>query len=151
MPEKMKILVAIQFTESPDEIINWTMSLAKKYKATVYTVHIIEELPRISFYSDAYKIWQEFRDSAVKETLAKMNQYLKKLADNFNDMESIIEVGKPGEKIIELSEKLKVDLIIVGHQIRKNIITQIAQGSVCEKVIRMAKIPVIVLPIAAKD
>ncbi len=151
MPKKMKILVGIQFTESPEEIVKWTLSLAKKYKATVYTLHVIEELPRISFYSNAYKLWQEFRDSAVKETLVKMDQYLKKLADNFNDIESIIEVGDPAAKILDLSEKLKVDLIIVGHQIRKNIISQMVQGSVCEKIIRMAKVPVTVLPIKAKD
>ncbi|PKL38489.1 MAG: hypothetical protein CVV44_11430 [Spirochaetae bacterium HGW-Spirochaetae-1] len=143
MNKTMKILVALQFTESPDEILDRALSVAKKYEAEIYTIHVIEEMPRISFYSDAYKLWEEFRDHAVKETLKEMTSYIGKLSDQFKKIEPIIVVGSACDKILETAEKIGADLIIIGHHVRKGVFTHMIHNNIAEKIIRNAEIPVL--------
>jgi len=147
MKNQMKILVALEFTEAPEQILERALSVAKKYNARIYTLHVIEEMPRQSFYYDAYQLWEEFRDSAVKETLEKMNKYIKKLSENFNDIEPIIKVGNPCDKILEEADSLAVDLIILGHHVRKGVVKHIIHGNIAEKVVRLSEIPVLTFKI----
>ncbi|MBN1496024.1 MAG: universal stress protein [Spirochaetes bacterium] len=143
MSKEMKILVALEFVENPQEILKRALSVASKYQARIYTLHVIEELPRQAFYYDAYKIWEEFRDKAVKETIEKMSSYIKKLDSKFNDIEPMIEVGQTCDKILEVADKLDVDLIILGHHVQKGVIRHLMHDHVCEKVVRLSKRPVL--------
>jgi nucleotide-binding universal stress UspA family protein len=143
MAEKMKILVALEFAEKPNEILKMALSVAKKYDAKIFTIHVIEDMPRQSFYYDAYVLWEEFRDKAVKETIMEMSKYIDKLSENFDNIEPIIEVGNPCDKILEVSEKLDVDLIIVGHHVREGLIKHMVHSNICEKVVRFSKRPVL--------
>jgi nucleotide-binding universal stress UspA family protein len=151
MSEKMKILVALDFSENPEVILEKALTVAKKYQASIYTIHVIEEMPRMSFYYDAYKLWEEFRDNAVKETLVKMNKYISTLSDKFCDVESIIEVGDPCEKILETAEKLKIDLIITGHHTRKGFLSQVLYSNISERIVKTSTIPVLTFPIQIED
>jgi len=143
MSNSMKILVALEFSEKPEVILKEALSIAKKYEAKIFTIHVIEEIPRQSFYYDAYQVWEDFRDKAVKETIEKMMTYIKTLSKDFDDIESIIEVGNTAEKIIEKSEELDVDLIIVGHHTGRGVFSHMLHDNVCEKVVRHSKKPVL--------
>lgn len=141
--QKMKILVALEFSEKPESILKEALSVAKKYTAKIYTIHVIEEMPRHSFYYDAYEVWEDFRNKAIKETIEQMNKYLITMGENYEDIEPIIEVGNPTDKIIEKSEELDVDLIIIGHHIRSGVVNHLLHSNVCEKVVRLSKKPVL--------
>ncbi len=143
MAEKMKILVALEFSEKPDEVLKRALSVAKKYEAKIFTIHVVDDMPRQSFYYDAYKLWEEFRDKAVKETLESMSEYLRELSKDFDDIEPIIEVGNPCDKILSTAEDLDVDLIIVGHHVRKGIVKSMIHSNIAEKVVRQSKRPVL--------
>ncbi|MCP4129482.1 MAG: universal stress protein [bacterium] len=139
---KATILVGLQFIENPKKILEESLKVAKKYQAKIYIMHVIEEMPRASFYYDAYKIWEDFRDKAVKETLGEMNKYIKELSHDFDDIEPIIEVGNPVDKIVEEAEKLEVDLIIVGHHVRTTF-QHLLHHNIGEKIMRLSKRPVL--------
>ncbi len=140
----MKILVALGFTERPQAVLDKAIQVAEKYNAKVYTMHVITEMPKLSFYYDAYRLWEDFRDSAVKETLDLMNSYISRMSENYPDIEPIIDVGDPSTKIIAKAEELDIDLIIMGHHLRKGINHMVHQNN-CEKVVRMSKRPVLSL------
>lgn len=138
MDKKIKILVALNLKEHPDEIIKGALYVASKFNAKIYAVHVIEEMPKISFYYDAYKLWEEFRDSAVKETLEKMAKYIKQFSKEFDEVEPIIEIGKPCEKIIDKADELDVDLIVVGHHGWTGV-HQMIHHNIGEKIMRGSK------------
>ena len=144
MGEKMKILVALEFSEKPDVVLKGALLIAKKYEAKIFTIHIIEEIPRHSLYYDAYEVWEDFRDKAVKETIGKMTEYINTLSKDFNDIESIIEVGTTAEKIVEKSEELDADLIILGHHSVSGFFSHMRNENICEKVIRLSRKPVLI-------
>jgi len=106
MGEFRKILVALKFVENPDDILSLSVNLAKTYSAKMYVIHVVPDMPRLSFYSNAYELWEEFRNQAVKETLKQMTRYIKSFPGNFGDIEPIIEVGDAAEKIVDDIERL---------------------------------------------
>jgi len=140
--KNMKILVALGFTERPKSVLEKAINIARQFEAEVYVMHVITEMPKLNFYYDAYKLWEDFRDSAVKETLELMNSYVAKVAGDYENIEMIIDVGEPSVKINARAEELDVDLIIMGHHVRKGISHVIHQNN-CEKVVRFAKKPVL--------
>ncbi len=138
----MKILAAVGFTERPEEILGEAVRIAKKYDGTVYAMHVIAEVPTLTFYDDARALWEDFTNSAEKEAMEQINSYIKNTAHDFEKIETIIDVGEPSSRIIATSEELDVDLIIMGHHVRKGI-NHLVHLNSCEKVVRLAKRPVL--------
>ena len=61
------------------------------------------------------------------------------------EAESVILKGNPAEKILDFADEHDIDLIVVGS-LGKSGIERFALGSVSEKVVRHAKVPVLVVP-----
>jgi len=149
MAENMKILLALDFTEDPAEILKKTSLIADTRNARIFLIHVMNDMPRISFYSDAYELWEEFRDQSVKKILEKMNEYVRNLSGTFKDVEPIVEVGEPAGKIVETADKLGVSLIVVGTHARTGI-SHLLHGNTGEKVFRMAGKPVLCFPVGTE-
>ena len=60
------------------------------------------------------------------------------------EMEFIILEGHPAEKILDFAEKRDVDRIVIGS-VRKTDVERFLLGSVSEKVVRNAKVPLLVV------
>jgi nucleotide-binding universal stress UspA family protein len=60
------------------------------------------------------------------------------------EAESIVLKGNPAEEIMDFAEKQKIDMIVVGS-LGKSGIERFVLGSVSEKVVRHAKIQVLVV------
>ena len=142
MEKKMKILVALKFIENPDDLLNKALKIGARYNARIYIIHVLQDMPRLSFYSDAYQLWEEFRDKAVKETIRQMNNYIEPLSEQYNDIEPVVDVGDAAQMILEAADRLGVDLIVVGNHSRTGF-KHLVHHNVGEKVVRMSKIPVL--------
>ena len=137
-----KVLIALGFDESPEVVLTRAISASEMIKAKIYVIHVISELPKIDFYFDAYRLWEDFRDSAVKESMEILKSYIAKYRDKCPGIESIVEVGEPATKVLEKSEELDVDLIIMGHHVRKGL-NHVLHLNTCERVVRFSKRPVL--------
>ena len=142
MKRKMKVLIALKFVEDPENLLKKSSFITGNIDASIYLVHVLQDMPRLSFYSDAYKLWEEFRTTAVKETLKQLNKFIKKFGTRFPDIEPLVDVGDPAEVILQIADKLKVDLIVVGNEPRSRL-QQMVHQNVGEKVVRLSKRPVL--------
>jgi len=71
--------------------------------------------------------------------------YVEKIAKAAGmETESIVLKGDPAEKIVNFAEEQNVDMIIVGS-LGKGKFERLVIGSVSEKVVRHAKVPVLVV------
>jgi len=148
--KKLKFLVAVGFSEKPQDVLEKAVEVSRKYKAKLYTIHVIAEMPKLTFYYDAYRLWEDFRDSAVTEAMDLMKRYIGKMAEDYRDIEPIIEVGDPGSKILEKSEELDIDLIILGHHVRSGL-THILHQNSCERVVRFSSKPVLIFNVEGDE
>ncbi len=142
MERKMKILVALKFIESADELMDKAMKVANRYDAKIYLLHVLNDIPHLSFYYDVYQLWEEFRDRAVKETFRHMNIYIDKLSTEYKDVEAIVEIGEPCEAILREAERLDVDLIIIGNRGLTGI-KHMMHNNAGERVVKHSKRPVL--------
>ena len=141
MKTNSNVLIALALHEKPEDIIKILDLIKDEYKSKIYLFHIIEEMPRISFYSDAYIMWEEFRDRAIKNTLQGMNIYLEKLKEKYNDVEILVEVGPAVKRIVEKAEELKSSILVVGTHTRKGL-GHLIHSNIAENIIRLTKISV---------
>ncbi len=147
--EGMKILVALGFTDKPDTVLGEAVKIARKYKAKLYAMHVIAEVPTLTFYDDARSLWEDFANTAEKEATEQIERYLQQECGDYDDVETIIDVGDPSSRIISASDELGIDLIIMGHHVRKGI-NHLVNLNSSEKVMRYAKRPVLSIYVERK-
>jgi len=148
--EKLKFLVAVGFSEKPQDVLEKAVEVARKYKAEIYAIHVIAEMPKLTFYYDAYRMWEDFRENASAEAMEIMKKYIGKMDEDYRDIVPIIEVGDPGVKILEKAAELNVDLIIMGHHVRSGL-THILHQNSCEHVVRHSQKPVLIFNVAEEE
>ena len=148
--KKLKFLVAVGFSERPEDVLDKAIEVAKKYSAQVYILHVITEMPKLTFYYDAYRLWENFRDSAIVEAMDLLKKHIAKMKEQYKEIEPIVEVGDSGTTILEKADELDVDLIIMGHHVRKGLNHVMHQNS-CERVIRYSRRPVLTFYIEKDD
>ena len=140
--KKLKFLVAIGFSERPQEVLEKAVKIARKYRAKLYAIHVIAEMPKLVFYYDTYKLWEDFRESALVEAMDILKKHISLMAEDYRDIEPLVGIGDPGNEILKKAEDLDIDLIIMGHHLRSGLNHILHQNS-CERVVRYSKKPVL--------
>jgi nucleotide-binding universal stress UspA family protein len=130
-----KILCPIDFNEFSMRELEFAISLARQLNAQLYAVHISE------FFN--YRVPVFKRDRLIE----KINKKITNIAKDHNyKIENIIyDEGEPGQKIIEIANKNKMDLITMATHQRTGI-EKFFLGSITEKVLMYSSIPVLILP-----
>ena len=82
-----------------------------------------------------YRIDLNFKTASYVEKIAKAAGM---------EIESIVLKGDPAEKIVNFAEGQNVDMIVVGS-LGKGGFERLVIGSVSEKVVRHAKVPVLIV------
>lgn len=141
-----KTLIALQFDDHSIQYLREACSFARKNDSKIFIIHVIEEYKNYSLYYDSYKIWEDFRASAVKESLSKIMKYLKEIGSDPGEIEPIIEVGDPCDKIIETADRLDAAMILVGHRVNKGV-DRFFHSSTCEKIMKYSNRTVVSLPL----
>lgn len=158
MPKIEKILYATDLSKNSAFAFQYATDLAEKYNALIYILNVIEELPEsaksaIEHYLsdeqlDKYHNRNEELKKVITARLSTFCENVKKEDPQCTFRVASIDVieGHPVNEILKQSEKEDCDMIIMGTH-GQGIISHAILGSVAEKVIRKARIPVVVIPI----
>jgi len=137
-----KVLFPTDFSVNSDFVLEYAMSLSKKYGARMYILHVVDETIDIAeFYVPHMridKIDKEMLDGAEKI----MDDFCKKHLCGFNDFETIIRFGLPHAEILKSADENGVDAIVMGTHGRTGI-NRVFFGSVAEKVVKKSSRPVL--------
>ena len=133
-----KILVAVDGSEYSDKAFEYAASLMHDHKQELLIVHIIENFGNIGYSNfnqlkqDSQTILQKYRTNAERKGLKSS---IKIIEDQGNS---------PAEKILDIAETEKADIIIVGTKGRKPL-EQFLLGSTSYKVAHYSKCTVIIV------
>jgi nucleotide-binding universal stress UspA family protein len=139
-----KILFATDFSEASNCVSKYAIMLAKQFDAKILVVHVINELefPIHGILPDHYV------ESHIKEMAAASDKMMKEFCSRnfkeFENYESVILTGIPYKKIINIAECEDGTLIVVGTHGRIGL-EHVLMGSNAEKIVRMAKCPVMTI------
>ncbi len=134
------ILVAYDGSDPAERALKMGVEIARAFDAKVYVVYVVNIPPEVHMILTTGTILGE---------IAREGQRILERAKSLLDREGvkyelITEAGDPAEKIVELSEKLNVMMIVMGHRGLSGF-KRLLIGSVCEKVLRHSTRPVLVV------
>ncbi len=142
MPRR-QILIATDGSETAREAADFGMEMVGCSGAKVYAVYVIETTPYRSVPLD--QIWSKETLDEFERVGHEATSYIEKIGKAVGaEVESRVLKGNPAEKILSFAEDNNIDMIIVGS-LGKSGYERVLVGSVSDKIIRHAKVPVLVV------
>ncbi len=137
-----KILWATDFSDEAQEALLYADAFAKTFKADIIALHVVPDFSE-ALYEMKHLIVEELsrRLAAVKNEAAKRLAALKKAKGI--PFKVIVEEGTASKKIIDVAEKEKVDLIVIGRR-GMSAIEKLFIGSVANQVLRTSHVPILI-------
>ena len=138
-----RILIATDGSKTAENAAALGIKFARQYGAKVYVVYVINITSYEAILID--ESWATEECVACEKTGHRATSSVEEKAKFTGlEAESIILKGDPAEKILDFADEHDVDMIVVGS-LGKSGIERFALGSVSEKVVRHAKVPVLVV------
>jgi nucleotide-binding universal stress UspA family protein len=138
-----QILIATDGSKASENAAYLGIKFASQYGAKVYAVYVIN----VTDY-DAILLDESWAIEECEECEKRGHKITSSVEEKAKfvglEAESIILKGSPAEKILDFADERGVDMIVVGS-LGKGGIERFALGSVSEKVVRHAKVPVLVV------
>jgi nucleotide-binding universal stress UspA family protein len=144
------ILVPTDFSERFMNTLNYAVEIAKSMGSVLHIIHVIEP---IVFSTEVVVTNYGFDELPNElEILAKkdLEKIVAKLEGKEVKFKTQLLHGKPYEEILDYADKNHIDMICIptlGHSNFENMLF----GSTTEKVLRLAKCPVLSVRIQDKD
>lgn len=138
-----KILIATDGSENGAQAISAGMEIARLSQGKVYALYVIDNTcyPAVKSDPRLKTAMEEHFKTFGLEMTASVEEAAKAAGV---DVEFVIREGHPADKILSFAEKQAVDMIVVGS-LGKTDSERFLLGSVSEKVVRNAKVPVLVV------
>ncbi len=132
-----KIIVGVDFSQTSERAASTAVALAKSLGAEVVLVHVIA--PGAD-YADPARFVAEVRP-AIEDQL---RERVKKFGSSGVKVDWGVVDGRPAEEMAAFAERWGGDLIVAGSA-GKGAVTRMLIGSVAERLVRIAKVPVLVI------
>lgn len=140
-----KILWPTDFSDRAKQALDYVKSLTRKYEAEIHVLYVIED---VRLHAEWYG---DFEADHIEKILArgkrKARQRLEQICSEYlEDCPSYVRhiaVGDPAREILKLAEKENIDMIVMSTRGTK---AHFRFGSVAEKVVKHASVPVVTIP-----
>lgn len=141
------ILVPVDFSPSSDHALDLGLEIARANDAELTVVHVVYTPP--TYYAAAAEGFAPDID-LEREARELLDVRVARVKETHQKVSSLIANGQPWRKIIEAVRTSGADLVVMGTHGRTGI-ARVLLGSVAEKVVRTAPVPVLTacLPDAA--
>jgi nucleotide-binding universal stress UspA family protein len=154
-----KILIAIDYNPTAQNIAQTGYSLAKSMNARVTLLHVVADYTYYSSldYSpilgfDSFSNLGMIQTNTVTELQNAAKDYLQKIKSFLGDdaIQTMIKDGDSGDSILDAAKETNADIIVMGSHSRHGL-DKILMGSVAEKVLRNSRIPLFIIPVVENE
>ena len=143
------ILCAIDLKRKADKAFEQAVQFAHQYKSKIILLNVNDDfktkeemvMSRVSID----KIGTRYKEIALKAK-NEMGQLQEKLETDSIDIDVMLRQGKPGATIIEVSDEISADLIVIGAN-GKDSIADYFLGTTAAYVSEHSKVPTLTVPI----
>jgi nucleotide-binding universal stress UspA family protein len=135
-----RILVATDFADSSRQALELALRIAEKFGSELTLVHSWEA-PNYSYAAGLY-LPVDVIAPIERAAVARLEEAMAELKQRFPAAKSLLRAGVPWEEVLSAAAQIKADLIVMGTHGRRGL-ERALLGSVAEKVVRMARVPVL--------
>jgi nucleotide-binding universal stress UspA family protein len=137
-----RIVVGTDFSASAERALDDALDLAQMMGGTVLAVHAYE-VPALSL-PDGVVISPGLEQTLAKAGMEGLAAVEKRAASRGFQIRTVLRVGAPWDEISAVAAEEKADLIVIGTHGRRGF-SRALLGSVAERVVRTATLPVLVV------
>jgi len=140
MADISKILCAVDFSEATPKVADYAATLARALDAEVLVVYVAPTMNRYGLFQVSPSEIKQFAAAIATGAKANMENCVK---EHFADVRvrAVIVSGYAPEAILSTAESEACDLLVMGTNSRSHD-ENVFFGSVAEKVVKKASIPV---------
>jgi len=149
-PRRRPILVAVDFSDYSAAALRWAAKTADQLGSPLLVLHVVHDPESAPGY---YR-----RSKKLKKHLLRMEEAAAEMMSDFleqvgkkspelptlQDLDTLLEVGLPVTRILEVAERTKATMIVMGSQGRTGL-SHLLLGSKAAKVAQLAPIPVTIV------
>lgn len=139
-----KVLFPTDCSENTEDALAYAIEISKKFNARLLILNVTSEL-EIYGGDNEYLSPENYKkmvEAADAESKQQLNDYWDKFEESDLEVELIQIKGDPFKEIVLFAQDNKMDIIVMGTHGRTGI-QHIMMGSVAEKIVRYAPIPVL--------
>lgn len=141
-----RILLPTDEGESMAKVVEHAADIAKRRDAVVHVLYVLDDRAFLT-------LDEEMQDEALAQLEEKGERATTEAADQLADAGLTVEMatrkGNPADEILRYVDEHDVDLVVMGT--RRNDYTKSMLGSVSQKVIVSADVPVLTMNVADEN
>ena len=141
----MRLLVALDLSESSEKIVKEAEALAKKMSAQVWILHNAEPEPGVLEFKADPQAARDLLAEKFHSEHRQIQEIAKRLRKEGLKATALLVHGPTVEIILKEASDLDVDIIVVGSHGR-GAVYQLLVGSVSEGILRKSRRPVLIVP-----
>ena len=141
MAEIKRILCPIDFSETSEHALRYAIDLASRLGADVRMVHAYQ-LPTYALPDGALLARPDFVQELTTELQKQLDELIHRYSGHGVDLEGKIVEGLAFSEVSRVAKEEGADLIVMGTHGRTGM-KHLLLGSVAERVVRTAEIPVL--------
>lgn len=140
-----QILYATDFSESSTAGLKYAIELARGTGARLTVMHVVDHDDRILWGPALITHLENERAKLVQEIRKKLAELIAREKPPDIEIEPLVVEGKSFRKIVEVAEQRGMDIIVLNLQ-SKSMLERALLGSTAERVVRLARTPVLSVP-----
>lgn len=140
------ILVTIDFDDESNVILNKAIEIAQKFNSKIWLIHVAAPNPDFVGYEVGPQYIRDFRASELRREHELIHEYTVKLKEKNIESEGLVIQGATVDMVIEESQKLNIDLLVIGHH-KHNFLYKVFIENTEDQIINHSQIPVLVVPL----
>jgi nucleotide-binding universal stress UspA family protein len=145
-----RILYATDRSESSNKGLQYAIELARGTGAQLTMTHVVYYVDRALWAPAGIPGFEDEQIQFSEEMRRSADEVLRQAGLSEMQIETLVVEGKPFAKILEIAEERKMDVIVLNLQ-SKSTFDRAFLGSTAERVVRLAHIPVLSVPLATEE
>jgi nucleotide-binding universal stress UspA family protein len=140
------ILVSIDFEKETHLLVDKAFAMAKKMGSKIWIIHIAAPDPDFVGYGAGPQNEIDFRSHELRKERKIIEKYVRELKEKGVDAEGLLIQGPTVKTILKETEKLNIDLVIIGHH-KHRLLYKTFVGNTDSALINKSKVPVLLVPL----
>lgn len=144
MLEIRTVVCAVDFSEISEHALAYAVRLAEKFSAQLQVVHVCHP-PTLLINDTDVILPPDFHEDYRAAMQQRMDALIGTYRDSGLPIQGQLREGAPQDEIVAFARERGADLVVLGTHGHRGL-THLLLGSVAERVVRNAHIPVLTVP-----
>ena len=146
MKEIQNILVAVDFGDGDQTLLDSALQMAQKFNANVWIVHVAAPDPDFVGYEPGPQYIRDSRADELKSEHKTLHAYADQLRNAGVAAEALLIQGQTVEGIIDEANRLKADLFVVGTH-KHGFFHRLLNANAPVELAKKTRIPLLIVPL----